>query len=265
MALSLYYDCYRCTGDLDNPPNLVLLHGWGMHSAVWDPVMPALLERFQVTVIDLPGLGRSPMPAGDYDLDYLVQQVLSVAPEHGVWMGWSLGGMVATAIASRYPEKVSALVTVATTPKFVANSEWPLAMEEHVLDAFIQMLEEDNEGTLIRFLSLQCKGSISLKDDIRQLRELLHLHGLPAPKALRQGLHILKQADLRQALSQVQCPSLHIFGANDHLVPVGVSKLIAQLQPAGQNAVIKEVAHVPFVSEPELFMAACNDFFSQCL
>ena len=224
MALTLYHDRFRCTANADNPPELLLIHGWGMHSLVWDEVMPALLERFQVTVVDLPGLGRSPIPGGDYDLDYLVEHVLAVAPDNAVWMGWSLGGMVAMRAASQHPERVRALITVASTPKFIADESWPLAVNAEVLDAFYTVLLEDAEGTLIRFLSLQCKGSDTIKDDIRALKGLVHFHGLPAQKALRCGLEILQSVDLRDDLLGVQCPTLHVFGERDHLIPVGVSE-----------------------------------------
>ena len=93
MPLSLYFDTYRCTGDIQQPKELILVHGWGMHSGVWDAIMPGLLQQFQVTVVDLPGLGRSPIPGGEYDLDYLTHHVLQIAPRNAVWVGWSLGGM----------------------------------------------------------------------------------------------------------------------------------------------------------------------------
>ena len=40
-------------------PDLVLLHGWGMHGGVWDELVPRLAARFRVHVPDLPGHGRS--------------------------------------------------------------------------------------------------------------------------------------------------------------------------------------------------------------
>ena len=265
MPLSLYFDTYRCTGDIQQPKELILVHGWGMHSGVWDAIMPGLLQQFQVTVVDLPGLGRSPIPGGEYDLDYLTHHVLQIAPRNAVWVGWSLGGMVAMNAAAHFPDRVSALVTVCSTPKFVADDAWPLAMQSDVMQAFMQMMQEDAEGTLIRFLSLQCKGSNTIKDDIRQLKEWVHFHGLPAPKALRCGLDVLAAVDLRSTLKNITAPTLHVFGEKDHLVPVGVSKAIAQLQPSASTSVIRGVSHVPFISEPELFLAACNDFFSDCL
>ena len=43
-ALMLYHDRYDSTGPLGSAaPDVVLLHGWGLHTIVWDPVVPFLL------------------------------------------------------------------------------------------------------------------------------------------------------------------------------------------------------------------------------
>lgn len=267
MSLSLYFDRFPCTvsavASAESPTKtteLVLLHGWGMHGLVWDEVMPELLTRFNVTVIDMPGFGRSPMPGGEYNLEYLVEHVLACAPEKAVWVGWSLGGLVAIQIAASFPERVSGLITVAASPRFTANERWPVAMKPELLQGFYDILLEDWEGTLIRFLALQCKDSATLRSDIRQLRELVYFHGLPAQKALRCGLEILAHTDLLDALANIRCPTLHIYGEKDNLIPVGVSKAILEFQPEAQVAILKGVSHVPFVSVPDLFVQALNDF-----
>ncbi len=260
-ALLPYYDTFACTGqNQDNPSDLVLIHGWGMHSAVWDELIPPLLEQYQVTVIDLPGLGRSPMPGGDYNLDYLVEQVAAVAPPRAIWVGWSLGGLVASRLALQQPERVMALITIASSPCFVSSKRWPLAMNEQVLQKFREVLQEDWEGTLIRFLALQCKDSQTIKSDIRYLKDIVFLHGLPAQKALREGLKILAEVDLLDDIGKIGCPVLHVFGENDNLVPVGVSKDVLSYQPKAKTAVIKGVSHVPFISAPDLVAAALVDF-----
>lgn len=267
MSLSLYFDRFPCArsnvSSEENDaiiPELVLLHGWGMHSLVWDEVMSELLTRFHVTVVDLPGFGRSPMPGGNYNLEYLVEHVLACAPEKAVWVGWSLGGLVAMRIAANFPERICGLVTVATSPKFTANEHWPIAMKPELLQGFYDILLEDWEGTLIRFLALQCKDSATMRSDIRQLRELVYFHGLPAQKALRCGLEILAQSNLLDEIGNIQCPTLHIYGENDNLIPVGVSKAILEFQPRAQVAILKGVSHVPFMSVPDLFVQALYDF-----
>lgn len=263
MALTLYHDQFACTGTQENPQDLLLIHGWGLHSLVWDSVIPELLQHYRITVVDLPGLGRSPIPGGDYNLDFLVEHVVAVAPDNAIWLGWSLGGMVAMRAAVLHPQRIRALMTVASTPQFVADERWPVALHAEVLQGFRNLFEEDWEGTLIRFLALQCKDSDSMRDDVRTLKEMLFFHGLPAQKALRCGLEILRDVHLLDDIRNIQCPTFHVFGEKDNLVPVGVSAAIKDYQPEAQTAVIKGSSHVPFVSAPDLFVAACYDFLRE--
>jgi pimeloyl-[acyl-carrier protein] methyl ester esterase len=100
---------------------LVLLHGWGMNSHVWQPILPALAQRAQVITIDLPGHGaNSHLPLGT--LESVVEQLAEHIPPDAIIMGWSLGGLIAQALAHALPERVAALILVASTPKFVADA-----------------------------------------------------------------------------------------------------------------------------------------------
>jgi pimeloyl-[acyl-carrier protein] methyl ester esterase len=265
MALTLYHDIYQCTGVAsgDDALEMVLVHGWGLHSVVWDNIMPALLKKFKVTVVDLPGFGRSPVPGGEYDLNYLTEHVLAVAPKNAIWLGWSLGGMIALNVSIRFPERVRGLVNVATTPRFIASERWPMALDAKVLSHFRALLLEDWEGTLIRFLALQCKDSTTIKEDVRFLKEIVFFHGQPSTKALRCGLDVLKNVDLIDNLSGIQVPTLYVLGEKDNLVPVGISRELKKLQPNAKIAVIKGASHVPFISDQGTFLAAVDDFLME--
>lgn len=259
-----FHNVYRPTRIAeDKAEDLVLLHGWGLHSIVWDPVMPALLERFRVTVVDLPGMGQSPLPNGDYDLDFVVRQVKRVLPERCHLMGWSLGGLVALKLALDEPARMDSLVTVATTPRFTAADDWPAAMKPEILAKFAEMMEEDYEGTLVRFLALNCKGSPTMREDIALLKEILYFCGLPAQRALRGGLEILRDSDLRAELAGLGVPALMMFGENDNLVPAPVMPEVENINPDIRLALLKGLAHVPFISSPEVFLDAFFDFHDQ--
>ncbi len=58
-------------------PLLVLLHGWGLNSRVWDPVLPQLGRRFTTVCLDLPGHGASPWPPGFHDIDSLADPIIA--------------------------------------------------------------------------------------------------------------------------------------------------------------------------------------------
>ena len=147
MELSLYHDTYPAGSQqagAEGPEEIVLLHGWGMNSLVWDELIPLLNEKYTITLIDLPGLGRSPMPGGEYTLDYLVEHVCKVAPSKAIWIGWSLGGLVVQRVCELSPERVSAAVVIAGTPRFVAGESWQKAMSEGVFQKFFEHFQMSN-------------------------------------------------------------------------------------------------------------------------
>ncbi len=228
--------------------DLVLLHGWGLHSGIWQLLLEELTQHYRVHLIDLPGFGRSPIPSADYDLSLLTEQVLKVAPEKAHYLGWSLGGLVATNIAINHPKKVSKLITVASSPKFVQSEDWPHAMKANIMDSFCRFLEEDYQGTIIRFLAIQAMGSATQKEDIKFLRETVFIHGTPATKALRHGLQMLNKVDLRQLLKDLSMPRLRLYGRLDSLIPNKVAQTINELDPVAEYKIYSKASHAPFLT-----------------
>lgn len=234
-------------------PDLVLLHGWGMNSAVWQGIAPTLAKHFRLHLVDLPGFGRSPLADdGDYTLPWLAERVGEVMPEHATVLGWSLGGLVASQIALDRPTQVAQLVTLASSPCFVARDEWP-GIAPKVLDNFQAMLGHDFSLTIERFLAIQALGSEHARDDIRQLKEWLAQRPAPHPRALAAGLEILADADLRDEMLRWQGPWLRIYGRLDSLVPKATIPLLDQRYPASRSILFEKASHAPFISHPDEF------------
>ena len=146
-------------------PDLVMVHGWGMNRQVWEPVASALAAHFRLHLLDLPGHGASDWDAAQpYSLDALVEALLSEAPSRANWLGWSLGGLVATQMAWRHPERVSRLIQVASSPCFVARDGWP-GIQPEVLAGFHRQLEQNSVRTLERFLAIQAMGSETVRNN----------------------------------------------------------------------------------------------------
>lgn len=234
---------------------MVLLHGWGMHSGVWQHFIPLLTPHFHVRCIDLPGYGRSAHVAVPDSLETLADLLLTVAPARAVWAGWSLGGLVALAFASRHGCHVSHLALIAATPCFVQREHWQCAMASQDFEAFAASLQQDAAATLKRFLALQCRGSISGKADLRFLQETAGGVPMPTVPALMNGLELLRAGDLRPVLPGLNLPVLCLLGEQDELVPVSAAAAMSTLQASVMVRVIPAAAHVPFVSHPEI----CRD------
>lgn len=250
----IFFKDHPCTTTADAPA-LVLLHGWGMHSGVWQHFIPLLTPHFHVRCIDLPGYGRSAHVAVPDSLETLADLLLTVAPARAVWAGWSLGGLVALAFASRHGVHVSHLALLAATPCFVQRKHWQCAMSPQDFEAFAASLRQNAAATLKRFLALQCRGSISGKADLRFLQGVAGAVPVPAVPALMKGLELLRAEDWRPVLPVLGMPLLCLLGEKDELVPVAVAAAVSVLQASVMVRVIPAAAHAPFVSHPEI----CRD------
>ena len=239
-----------CTGNC----YLVLLHGWGLNAEVWHCIQEELASHFTLHLVDLPGFGRS-RDFGAMTLDEMALQVLEHAPQKAVWLGWSLGGLVASQIALQHPERVQALVTVASSPCFSAREEWP-GIKPEVLANFQQQLSEDYQRTVERFLALQTMGTETARQDARMLKSTVLSLPMPDVDVLNGGLEILKTVDLREPLATLDVPHLRIYGYLDGLVPRKVVPLLDALWPQSESLVIAKAAHAPFISHPGEFCAA---------
>jgi pimeloyl-[acyl-carrier protein] methyl ester esterase len=245
---------------------LVLLHGWAMHSGFWMPLVPRLVDRFHVHMVDLPGHGYSD-PVAPYTLGGLVDAVATavaalpaITDERPTLLGWSLGGVVALEWARSRPGVVRALVLTATTPCFVRRPDWPQAMAAATMEQFGDELVAAYRLTLQRFLTLQVQGSDRGRVALAQLRGRLLERGEPSRAALGDALELLSATDLRAEVGAIQEPTLIIAGDHDTLVPHAAARWLASALPHASLALIPGAAHTPFLSHPDAFLAAVDRF-----
>lgn len=239
--------------------DVVLLHGWGLHSGVWGGVTEAFRSDYRFTCIDLPGHGRSRGGVELADLNMVCTALRSVAPARAVWIGWSLGGLIALAYALWNPTAVSRVVSVASTPRFTKARDWPHALPEENLQAFGDNLERDHQGTLQQFLALQMQGGEAGRASIRYLRAMISAHP-PRLEGLWAGLKLLRTADLRPRLFELFCPFRMILGERDALVPAGCGADTVRGMRDGHYAVLRDAAHAPFLSHPAGFAAQLQEY-----
>jgi pimeloyl-[acyl-carrier protein] methyl ester esterase len=229
---------------------LVLLHGWGMNAGVWEALPAPVTAARRLAPVELPGHGTAPFPAANPGLEGWAEACLQAAPERAVWLGWSLGGLVALQVALQAPERVYGLILMAATPRFVRAPAWPQAMPPETLAQFHDGLVADPALTLDRFLALQVRGSEAARETLRTLRQEIAMRPAPGAAALARGLSILRDSDLRARLAELRCRTLWLFGQRDILVPAGVADGIVGLLPQAQVRVIPGAGHAPFLSHP---------------
>ncbi|AWH88585.1 pimeloyl-ACP methyl ester esterase BioH [Limnobaculum parvum] len=251
---SLYWRIFG-EGQID----LVLLHGWGLNAEVWGCITDRLAPHFRLHLVDLPGYGRS-QGYGVLSLREMAEVVLENAPQQAVWLGWSMGGLIASKIALMASERMQALITVASSPCFCASDEdqWP-GIRADVLRGFEVQLSQNFEQTVAQFMALQTLGAPNARNDAQKLNQVVLDCPMPEVSVLHGGLDLLAENDLRQALINLPIPLLRIYGSLDGLVPRRMIPQLDALWPQSRSILINHAAHAPFISHPDEF---CHQLLS---
>jgi len=241
---------------------LVAIHGWGMNSAVWKTVRPALEAEFRVSWLDLPGHGINNHIRAD-SLQDIVKRVLKVIPREAHLLGWSLGGLIAQCVALKIPERLKSLTLVASTPRFSQADDWQHGISPELLENFAKGLQDNPAATLKRFIALQFMGiknaraiQQALIQDIVSNQKYIKKGGDGYANylhALKLGLQVLSTTDLRQSNPDV--PQHYLFAEKDKLVPAEVINDLKLLRPDAQITLLKNAGHAPFMTHPEEFVS----------
>ena len=238
--------------------DLVVLHGWGLHSGIWSGVREKLAAHFRLSLVDLPGHGRSRGVAFG-DARQVAHVLLEAVPGRAIWLGWSLGGMLALQAAAQAPRRVRGLVMTAALPSFVARADWPFGMHADLFTAFERDLRDDYAPTLQRFLALQTRGVALGRDMLRELRAQLQRFGEPDGEALHAAMRVLADGDLRAPLAALDLPVLMLMGDRDTLVNWRGARE-CRARRAITLDLFAGAGHAPFLSHAEEFCSAVIAF-----
>ena len=258
LLASRYYSPTGPAAGAQEREPLVLLHGWGWDSDSWRPLLPALRDMTSVITLDLPGFGNSP-GRSDLSWEQLLDLVERSLPPQAILMGWSLGGMLAVALAARCPERVSRVITLASNLCFVAHNDWPQAMASADYAAFSRGFNEQPETGLRRFLGLVVRGDQHERDLRRALGGCQ-----PGVERINAGwranLALLARVDNRAALAALRQPGLHLFAERDALVPLSAAAALPQINPRQRIQVVPGAGHALHWSQPEWVAGQVCDF-----
>jgi len=238
---------------------LVLIHGWGLNSGVWQPLAKRLADSFKVITVDLPGYGLNiENTIDDYSLGNISDKIIEAVNEPAVYLGWSLGGLVATDIAKRYQNKALALITVASSPCFVEQKptkEQPtwFGIKPPLLNAFHHQLAKDTKKTIDGFLKIQAMGSPHIRQNLKEIKTLIFQYDMPNRQTLDDSLALLENVDLRSTLPLLVLPFLRLYGRLDSLIPKNVVPSVDQLAPSSESYIFPQASHAPFISHADDF------------
>ena len=243
---------YRLEGRSDLPV-LVLSHSLGCDHSMWAPQMPDLLDHFQVLRYDTRGHGASEVPAGDYTMDQLGQDVLGLLDAlkipQAAFCGLSMGGAIGQWLALNAPQRLSALVLANTAPKFGTPDLWD-ARRKSVLEGGMAAVADTG---MQRFFSADNQFSSSAQSTRAVLLGT-------DPKGYAACCAALRDADFRSELARISIPTLVIGSDRDPSTPwEGNGSVLAKEIPCAQ-AVRLNTAHLSNLEQPRSFTTALLNF-----
>ncbi|MDI6751905.1 MAG: alpha/beta hydrolase [bacterium] len=204
---------------------LLLLHGWGGNSGSMRPILNLLKDRFSVINIDLPGFGRTNLPASFSIEDYALftKDLLSALGIDRVdLVTHSFGGRIAIFLATNYPELINRLVLVNAAG---IRRRPPLYW--------------------IKLLLVKTLGKIeSLKPKIY---ELIGSKDWKEAGILRQTLVKVVNHNLKPLLSKINQPTLLIWGENDRDVPISSARIMNKEIIGSELVILKDAGHFSYL------------------
>jgi len=236
---------WRADGRADRPA-LLLGNSLGTDHALWDAVMPTLIERFRVLRYDMRGHGASDAPAGDYSIERLGRDALAVADAAGAthfsWAGISLGGMVGMWLGVNAPQRVTKLVLSNTGAKLD-----PQIWADRIAKIQAQGMGAIVDAVMQRFFTA---GYIE-RGDARYATVRNTFLGLDA-SGYCGCCAAIRDMDQSETIKRITAPTLVITGTHDLATPAPLGLAIVAAIPGARHASLP-VAHLPHLESSRAF------------
>jgi len=193
-------------------------------------------------------------------LDSNFQAQLDLVAEVDVVIGWSLGGQLATHLVDSFYKSTGltkTLITLASNPCFVANTNWQTAMPADVFSQFKASFLQNQQATLKRFYYLITQGSAQAKKDWLNMQNIAN----PPPyELLLQGLEMLEHLNLVDNLKNYSGPQLHLFAEQDGVIPCKIEENFAHIATEKMKyKVLSEATHAfPYLQVERTIEEICQ-------
>ena len=242
-------------GDPDGPA-VVFANSLGTDLRLWDALLPHLPASLRYIRFDLRGHGLSDCPPGPYsmaDLSADAEELMEALDlSHTIFVGLSLGGMIAQDLASRRPDLVHAIVLSNTAPRMGTPEMWRgriRAIQNDGLDAVADTILDRWFGPDFRATPRAALWEAMLK---RQPVE-----GYLGCCAA------IEHADLTDGTCALQLPVLAIGGGADGASSPELVAAMAKSIAGASCQIIENTGHLPCVEAPDTFAAILVPFLKE--
>jgi len=246
---------YRVDGPEDGVP-VVFANSLGTDLRLWDPILPYLPDGLRLIRFDKRGHGLSACPPAPYSMGTLIRDVESLLDHLQVrdclFVGLSIGGMIAQGLAAKRLDLVRALVLSNTGAKIGTRQIW----EDRIAAVKSGGIEALADTVMERWFSAKFRAT----PDLALWRNMLvrqPADGYAGCSAAIAG------TDFYTTTAALRLPTLGIAGTEDGSTPSDLVKETIDLIPGSQFHLIRGAGHLPCVEQPEAYARVLTDFMRQ--
>ncbi|MDB5232617.1 MAG: alpha/beta hydrolase [Chitinophagaceae bacterium] len=229
---------------------VVLLHGFGEDSEIWNEQVKALQPFYRIILPDLPGSGHSPVPdktqitIEDY-ADLINAILMREEIQDCIMLGHSMGGYITLAFAEKYPCKLKAFGLIHSSA-FADNAE-----KKEIRQKGIEHIEQYGSYSFLK-TSIPNLFSNKTKAVSPKLIEALieKSHSFSKEALIQYYQAMIGRPDRTGVLKSSERPVLFILGPEDVAAPM--KDMLQQVQLPNQSFVfiIEETGHMSMIEKP---------------
>ncbi|HMK64340.1 MAG TPA: 3-oxoadipate enol-lactonase [Thermodesulfobacteriota bacterium] len=249
---------YELTGKA-GAPVVMLSHSLGASLAMWEPQRAVLEPYFQVLAYDMRGHGASDAPGVAYTLEQLAQDavglmdVLNISRVH--FVGLSIGGMIAQALALNHADRLLSLA-LCSTSAFLPPPARPIVQERIIL-ARGQGLGALVDSTMERWFTPP------YSQENPEKIALVRRQFLATPVDGYIGCsEAISQLNFIEQLPNITLPTLILVGAEDIGTPVAASEAIQEKISGAKLFILPSASHLANIEQAELFNKYLLEFLN---
>lgn len=238
---------------------VVFSNSLGTDLRVWDRVVALLPAGMRIIRYDKRGHGLSDCPPrGTWGMGDHVADAIAVMDALGakdaVFVGLSVGGMIAQGVAAERPDLVHGMVLSSTAAKIGSPDMW---------DDRIVALEKDGiaamaDGIMERWFSKRFRGDEQAEMALwRNMLTRTTLDGYVGT------CKAIGDTDLRDSTARLRMPTLAICGDEDGATPPDLVRETAEMIPGAEFHLIPGAGHLPCVEQPEMVATHLRSFMKR--
>lgn len=246
---------YRIDGDPDGAP-VVFSNSLGTDLRLWDAVLPHLPRGLKLIRYDKRGHGLSSLPPAPYTMGALVRDVERLLDQLDirdcVFVGLSIGGMIAQGLAVKRLDIVRALVLSNTGAKIGTAEMW----NDRIATVQSDGIEALADPIMERWFSKAFRAT----PELAAWRTML----VRQPAAGYAGCSAaISGTDFYTPTSGLRLPALGIAGSEDGSTPPDLVRETMNLIPGSRFELIRGVGHLPCVEKPKEYAALLSTFLKE--